>query len=182
MEINWKTMRVKYELLGYSIEELAEEFELNPDAVQHMVESKGWVKKTDGASPLHNCTSTEQYLETLTGNLMTEFSIIALHHQQHIQPKFIQIELELVGKLRTAIESLDATLPSAASMLKRLTETLALLVSGSGLYKQVMTNPDALLNGLGMESDNFMLELRNAAQQLADKNRGVEPEDSDMIQ
>lgn len=163
MDVDWGAVQVKYEMLGYSIADLAEEHGMSKDAIKHVIKSKGW--HSNDTSAKITCTDPEEYLPALTKKLTTEFNILALLNQVHVRPKYIAIEHALLEKMAAAVNAIDANETSAVTKIKNLVCSFKELTGNSGSPIQ----PESTLEDIENESDNFMEMISEATTRLNNK-------------
>jgi len=135
-EINWELVQFKYEVLGSSLETLAQEYHLSLPVLKF--NSKDWkqIPLAQQQLGLEDISSLEDILTKLGDQTASQAKAFAILKQKFLGPKYVELETVLLHKavqMASAIKEGDPlghrTLRSLATVLADLLEQNPLLRS-----------------------------------------------------
>lgn len=139
-ETNWELLKFKYEVLGISIEDLANEHCVSIPVLKF--NSQSWKKISFGMEKpldLQGVSSMEDILLKLGSETSSHTKAFAILKQKFLGPKYVELETVLLHKaieMATELKSSDPrsanTLRSLAAVLGDLLARNPLLVPGDG--------------------------------------------------
>jgi len=150
--IDWDTCKLQYEVLGDSLERVAETHELSVDAVRRVAKEEGWVPIDPNASSLQEMTN---YLSDVRRSLQVKLDLASLYREIELFPKVTEIEDSLVGKIQSALSNIDTTDPRSAGALRALGQSLYAIADRKNRY----TSEDEL----GSDDTTYTVEIVKAA-------------------
>ena len=142
-DINWSLVQFKYEMLGYSLEELAEEHSLSIAVLEYS--SKNWKQislEQDASIDMGEVKSIEDVLIKLNSKVINQTQAFQILKQKFLGSKYIELEVILLQKTISIASSISDTDIKAATTLKSLTEILTNLISQNPLLKSDSLNND----------------------------------------
>jgi hypothetical protein len=163
MAIDFKTIRMRYELLGDTLPELASEYNLNPEALDFLAKDEGWSQHllptpvTTGQAK-----DVEGYAKQLLEASKHKLSILSVYHQLALRPQYIELEQTLLAKAVSLAKHLDEKEVMAVSKLKTLTSVLNDLSQRLGLLAGAASEGEKMLQENGVSV--------NIIQQFVDGN------------
>jgi len=124
-EIDWNLLKFEFEVLGKSLEELADSYEINASIMAY--QAKDW--KQSPASIRESLQFTKldsitELSEEIASQVKNEAEIISLIKQKFLLPKYVQLENILLEKSIALASSLESTTTGSASAIRTLTSTL----------------------------------------------------------
>jgi hypothetical protein len=135
-DTNWEIVKFKYEILGASLESLAEEHSLSLAVLQY--NSKSWKQislEQENLVDLEDIKSIEDVLVKLSKQTLNQSQAFLILKQKFLGPKFMELETVLLLKAISLASNINDKDPRAASTLKSLTEVLVNLVGQNPLLK-----------------------------------------------
>ena len=119
--IDWDTCKIQYEILGDSLERIAQTHELPLSSIQRVATDEGWQqlskdKNQDSAVP--------EYLKKTLNSFKIKLSFAAIYREMELFPKIAAAEDSLLEKIKSAIHLVDVSDPRAASSLRALGQGL----------------------------------------------------------
>ena len=160
--IDWDTCKLQYEVLGDSLERVAETHNLSPEAVQRVAESEGWTPIDEESTTLQSMTS---YLTDVRRSLQVKLDLASLYREIELFPKIIQIEDSLVEKIRQAVSKVDTDDPRSAGALRALGQSLYAIAE----RKQRYSADDEL----GQDDTTYTVEIVSAADKAVKRAANV---------
>lgn len=134
METNWDLLKFKYEVLGISVEDLAQEHSLSPPLLKF--NSKDW-KQIPLASQipldLEGLTSLEDVLVKLGSETSSQTKAFAILKQKFLGPKYVELETVLLHKAIEMAGELKSSDPRAANILRSVASVLSDLLTHNPL-------------------------------------------------
>lgn len=145
------TIKMRYEILGDSLQDLAAEYDLNPDALSHMAREDGWKQRNlptviFDSEPSDLATYSEQLLEASQHRL----NILSIYNQLHLRPEYVKLEHALIAKALLIADKLEPNSPFAATQLKSLVESLNALSKRAGLLQGAATQGQKEIDDNGL--------------------------------
>lgn len=166
---DFNTMRMRYEVLGESLEDLSTEYGFGTKALQAFAEEEGWCQKPlpsviDQVEP----KDLETYAKNLLETTQHKLSVLSIYNQLYLRPRYIELEHQLLEKALEMTKQLDPSAPGASASLKRLVSSLNDLTQRSGLLQGGAAQGDEMLKDNGLTV--------NLIQQFVDKTSPTENE------
>lgn len=138
-DTNWELIQFKYEILGNSLEQLAQEYHLSLPVLKF--NAKEWKQSPlvkEKPLQLSDISSLEEIITKLGSQTETQSKAFAILKQKFLGPKYIELETVLLHKTIAMAENIKSNDPIGHRTLRSLTTVLADLLQN---------NP--LLNGKG---------------------------------
>jgi hypothetical protein len=135
-DTNWEIVKFKYEILGASLESLAEEHSLSLAVLQY--NSKSWKQislEQEELMDLEDIKSIEDVLVKLSKQTTDQTQAFLILKQKFLGPKFMELETVLLHKAISLASNINDKDPRAASVIKSLTEVLVNLIGQNPLLK-----------------------------------------------
>lgn len=126
LDTNWELVKFKYEILGNSLEELAQEYCLSMPVLKY--NSKDWkqIPLASGESiSLKDITSLEDVLTKLGTQTSSQTKAFAILKQKFLGPKYVELETVLLHKAIEMASNIKETDPRAAQTLRSLATVLS---------------------------------------------------------
>lgn len=124
--VDWGLIRVQFETLGCSVEQLAEEFGISKSMIQYAIEEENW-KQLPICSAVQDWRDVDQVQdigEELISEVQDRMRIMRTVKQSALSPKYIALETAILGKGLEVIRGIHPESPNAASQLKQITDVL----------------------------------------------------------
>ena len=135
-DINWNLVQFKYEMLGYSLEDLAREHNISAAVLAYNAKSWKQISLEQNASiDMENIKSIEDVLTKLNSQVINQTQAFQILKQKFLGSKYIELETILLQKTISVASSIPDNDVKAASILKSLTETLTNLINQNPLLK-----------------------------------------------
>lgn len=135
-DIDWNLVQFKYEVLGYSIEEIQDEYQLSDAHINYI--SKGW-KRVPAAERKHltftKLESLEEVTEEVKAQIAEESETLTTLKQKYLLPKFLELENAILTKAISLAQKLDAD-KSNVNSLQTLTSILNNLLPNNPLINK----------------------------------------------
>lgn len=128
-EVDWDLAKFKYEVLGFSFEDLAAELSIPVTIVQFASKDKGW----DRSSLVGSSSILEE--------IKKKNSAANVLKQQFLGPKYIALETTLLSKALELATQLDTQKPQAVTALKTLVQVLKDLIAANPDMQTEDTEP-----------------------------------------
>jgi hypothetical protein len=124
-EINWDMVKFEFEVLGATLEDLEEKYEVAPALMKY--NARNWAPCPATKQKELAFTKLED-IETLTDEIASqvkqESEIVSLVKQKFLLPKYVHLEQILLEKTITLATSLEATDRASANAIKTLASVL----------------------------------------------------------
>lgn len=150
--IDWDTCKLQYEVLGDSLERVAETHNLSPDAVRRIAEEEGWAPIDPSTSSMQDMNT---YLVEVRRSLQVKLDLASLYREIELFPKITAIEDKLVDKIDRTLQAIDTTDPRSAGALRALGQTLYAIAERKDRY--------AADDELGSDDTTYTVEIVSAA-------------------
>jgi len=137
-DINWELVKFKYEMLGYSLEDLAREHSLSTAVLEYS--SKDWKQislEQDASIDMENIESIEDVLTKLNSQVINQTQAFQILKQKFLGSKYIELEMILLHKTISIASSISDTDIKSAATLRTLTEVLMNLIDQNPLLKSI---------------------------------------------
>jgi len=146
-EIDWNLLKFEFEVLGKSLEEIQEAYEINPAVMKY--QARDWVQS--GLSKHHDIKFTKlesikDLTDEITAQVKDQSTAQLLLKQYHLLPRYIQLENILLQKSIQLASSLESSTPGAAATIRSLVNSLTDL-----LKHNPMLSPDMQDSGIRPE-------------------------------
>jgi len=135
-DINWDLVQFKYEFLGFSLADLANEHNISTAVLNY--NAKGWKQISldqDDLTSLDEIASLDDVLNKLGKQTISQTQAFSIIKQKFLGPKFIELESILLHKAVSVASNLDEKDTRSASTLKNLVDVLTNLISQNPLLK-----------------------------------------------
>ena len=162
--MDFKTIRMRYELLGDSLQDLAQEYSLTLEQINYLASEEGWTQNLL-PTPAVNDKNVEGYAKSLLETTRHKLSILSVYNQLALRPQYISLEHTLLEKAVAMAKTLDPNEPMAVSKLKTLTSILNDLSNRLGLLAGAANEGEKLLQESGVSV--------NSIQQFVENNGGA---------
>jgi len=142
-DTNWNLVQFKYEMLGYSLENLAREHNLSTAVLEY--NAKSWKQislEQDASIDMDSIKSIEDVLTKLNSQVINQTQAFQILKQKFLGSKYIELETILLQKAISLASNITDTDIKAASILKSLTETLTYLIAQNPLLKSDVSSND----------------------------------------
>jgi len=150
--IDWDTCKLQFEVLGDSLERVAETHSLSPEAVRRVATEENWKPINPDTTSLQEMTS---YLADVRRSLQVKLDLASLYREIELFPKVTEIEDTLVEKIRVALNNVDTTDPRSAGALRALGQTLYSIAERKNKY--------SVDDELGQDDTTYTVEIVSAA-------------------
>lgn len=169
--LNKPLLRIQYEVLHDSIEDMAQEHGVSEAVIRYAIESEGWARQ-----PVTNLSPTEDQTEIETATTAMQQRLDAAHtlRQGILDPQYIKIEAALTAKTIDVINSIQATEPTAAKRLRDLMDILATLRPTKAMIDKNNSDGNA---GIKLMIMNHVGEVRSAKDKEIEVVVGLESGD-----
>lgn len=124
-ETNWELLKFKYEVLGCSIEDIAQEHSLSLPVLKF--NSQTWKKlplAREEPLDLEGLTSLEDILIKLGNETSSQTKAFAILKQKFLGPKYVELETVLLHKAIEMATELKSSDPRSAATLRSLATVL----------------------------------------------------------
>lgn len=136
-DTNWELLKFKYEVLGTSLDTLAEEHQVSPAVLKY--NAQDW-KQIPLASKeplsLEDVKSIEDVLSRLGEETAAQTKAFSILKQKFLGPKYVELETVLLHKAIEMAAGLNTTDPRGAATLKNLASILTELLARNPLLSQ----------------------------------------------
>jgi hypothetical protein len=135
-EIDWDTVRLQYEVLGYSLSYLSEAYDI-PEALLKYHSAK-WEPMTQAMRDALGFAKTDDYgrfYDATEDQIRKEFETVSLVKQRDIFKKYLILERVLLNKSIAIANGLEID-SSSINHISRLLDTLHQLISKNPLIAQ----------------------------------------------
>lgn len=134
-DTNWELIKLKYEFLGFSLEDLAHEHSISSAVLEY--NSKDWnqISLEQDEIDMSDIKSLDDVLEKLSTQTINQTQAFQILKQKFLGSKYIELETVLLQKAISLAANLKDDDPRSASTLKSLTDTLVNLLSQNPLLK-----------------------------------------------
>jgi len=135
-DVNWELVKFKYEMLGYSLEDLAKEHSLSTAVLDY--NSKSWKQislEQDASIDIKSIESIEDVLTKLNSQVINQTQAFQILKQKFLGSKYIELEAILLQKTISIASHISDDDTKAASTLRSLTEVLTNLIGQNPLLK-----------------------------------------------
>jgi len=150
-DTNWELLKFKYEVLGTSLEALAEEHTVSPAVLKFNAQEWKQIPLASKESlDLDDVKSLEDVLSKLGEETASHTKAFAILKQKFLGPKYVELETVLLHKAIEMAQGLNASDPRGASTLKNLANVLGDLLSKNPL----------LMPGEAIEDNNAAREWK----------------------
>jgi len=156
--IDWDTCKLQYEVLGDSLERVAETHNLSVIALQRVAEEENWQPINPDTTSVQDMTS---YLSDVRRSLQVKLDLASLYREIEIFPKVTEIEDSLVEKIQSALRHIDVTDPRSAGALRALGQSLYAIADRKNRY----TSEDEL----GTDDTQYTVEIVRAADRAIER-------------
>lgn len=146
--IDWDTCKLQYEVLGDSLERVAEVHGIPLQSLQRIAEEEGW-KKLDPSTSQSEITD---YLVEVKRSIQVKLDLAKLYREAQLFPRITDLEDRIIDRAETIIANLDTTDVRAANALRALAQTLHAIADRGNKY----TEDDALLSS---EDKTYTIEV-----------------------
>jgi len=139
-DINWDLVQFKYEFLGFSLEDLANEHHISTAILNY--NAKTWKQislEQDDLTDLKEIESIDDVLGKLSKQTINQTQAFSIIKQKFLGPKFIELETILLHKAIAIATNLDEKDTRSASTLKHLVDVLTSLIDQNPLLKNSET-------------------------------------------
>lgn len=169
--IDWDTCKLQYEVLGDSLERVAETHNLSPSSVRRVAEEENWQPIDPSNATLQDMTS---YLVDVRRSLQVKLDLASLYREIELFPKITSIEDKLVEKIRSAVNSVDTTDPRSASALRALGQSLYAIAERKNKY--------AADDELSQEDTNYTVEIVSTADKAISRANNIKMVQAKQVQ
>jgi len=163
-KIDFKTLRMRYEILGDTLEDLAVEYSLTSDQIHYLAREEQWTQSLL-PTPHVDTKNVEGYAKSLLEATKHKLSILSVYNQLSLRPQYITLEHTLLDKAVQMASLLDPNEPMAVSKLRTLTGILNDLSNRLGLLAGAANEGEKLLNDAGV-SVNIIQQFLDGNQQV----------------
>jgi len=142
-DTNWNLVQFKYEMLGYSLEDLAKEHSISTAVLDY--NSKNWKQislEQDISINMDDIKSIEDVLVKLNSQVINQTQAFQILKQKFLGSKYIELEIILLQKTISIASNISDTDIKAVTTLKSLTEILTNLINLNPLLKSEVTKND----------------------------------------
>lgn len=177
-EVNWDLVKFQFEILGYSLEELQQEYEVSSAVMSY--QARNWVQAPASKREqlqFTNLDSIEEMSNEVLAQITDEAIITSLIKQKHFLPKYLELENILLAKAISLAKTLQEERASV-SALNTLASVLDSLLKHNPILKaQEVKNEDE--GGVGSPTEWKVTVVRAAAQDSGEA-RTVPPETEEV--
>ena len=167
---DFKTIRLRYELLGDSLQDLAQEYSMSLDQITFLAKEEEWIQSalpTPQDLVVSNTpVDTETYAKSLLETTKHKLSILSVYNQLHLRPQYIELEHTLLAAAVQMAKSLKPEDPMSVSKLRTLTGVLNDLSSRLGLLSGAANEGEKMLKENGVSVQIVQQFLENKTQVL----------------
>jgi len=135
-DVNWGLVQFKYEMLGFSLEDLAKEHSLSAAVLEY--NAKNWKQiplEQDTSIDMENIKSIEDVLIKLNLQVINQTQAFQILKQKFLGSKYIELEMILLHKTISIASNISDTDIKSAATLRTLTEILTNLIEQNPLLK-----------------------------------------------
>lgn len=127
---DWKNIRLQYELLDQSVEDLAEENNIPVSRIKYAIEQEKWTRTpiADAVNDWSTIKGLDLLSDEALGDIQNRIHILNLLKTQALNPRYIALEAALLSKATELINTIDSSQPTAPAQLKSLAEIFETLV------------------------------------------------------
>lgn len=151
-QIDWKLLRFQYEVLGISLQQLADEHPCtNIGLIEDAAAEQGWKSSNlDALVPVlsnspDTLNSAEQFAET-TKSFLVGANLVK---QRALFPEFARCEAVLLSKLTQAALSIDPSDEKACTRLTNLVKSLQGLLNNNNFLTATVGDGEGAVGGNG---------------------------------
>lgn len=148
-QVDFRTLRMRYELLGDSLQELASEYALTLDQITYLAKEENWVQSTLPSPPI-DTKDVEGYAKSLLETTRHKLSILSIYNQLALRPQYVSLEHTLLDKAMQMATRLNPDEPMAVSKLKTLTGILNDLSNRLGLLAGAANEGEKIMQDSGV--------------------------------
>jgi len=137
-DTNWSLVQFKYEMLGFSLEDLAKEHSLSTAVLEY--NAKSWKQvplEQDASIDMDSIKSIEDVLHKLNSQVINQTQAFQILKQKFLGSKYIELEMILLHKTISIASSISDTDIKSAATLRTLTEVLMNLIDQNPLLKSI---------------------------------------------